>query len=335
MDDASTVASNDAAILLDDSTANFIGHTDAVYWSSFHPSNNTIVVTASGDDTAGVWSSETNAMTMQLRGHTDTVNWAAFNAAGTLIATASLDSTVKVWDAATGALRHSFDGPSADILWATWHPRGNVILAGSEDCSAWMWNADDGACACMGVFTGHTAAVSCGGFSPDGRHVWTAAADASLRFWSPRTFACVLSVSGGLFVRDAITCAAVGANYAVAGGDNGDLRIVFYRVEGTEAAPAPAAKVAGTFTFDSSVESTALNSSETLVAAGLHNGSIVIIDCVRMLQRCVLQHKDSVTQVLFHPTTDYALFSSAAALDCSIRFWDCRRVALPWPFAPS
>ena len=51
MDDASTVASNDAAILLDDSSANFVGHTDAVYWSAFHPSNSTIVVTASGDDT--------------------------------------------------------------------------------------------------------------------------------------------------------------------------------------------------------------------------------------------------------------------------------------------
>jgi WD40 repeat protein len=88
MDDASTVASNDAAILLDDSSANFVGHTDAVYWSAFHPSNSTIVVTASGDDTAGVWNSETNAMVLQLRGHTDTVNWAAFNATGTLIATA-------------------------------------------------------------------------------------------------------------------------------------------------------------------------------------------------------------------------------------------------------
>jgi WD40 repeat protein len=94
MDDASTVASNDAAILLDDSSSNFVGHTDAVYWSSFHPTNNTIVVTASGDDTAGVWNSESNALVLQLRGHTDTVNWAAFNAAGTLIATASLDSTV-------------------------------------------------------------------------------------------------------------------------------------------------------------------------------------------------------------------------------------------------
>jgi ribosome assembly protein SQT1 len=260
---------------------------------------------------------------LQLRGHTDTVNWAAFNAAGNLIATASLDSTVKIWEAATGALLHTFDGPSADILWATWHPRGNVILAGSEDCSAWMWSADERTC--MGVFAGHTSAVSCGGFTPDGRHVWTAGADASLRFWSPRSFTCLLSMSGGTFVRDAIVSAATGATYAVAGGDNGDLRIVFYRLEPSEAAPAaPAGKVAGTFTFDCSIESVAINSTESLVAAGLHNGSIVVIDCSRMLQRCVLQHRDSVTQVLFHPTTDYALFSSAAALDCSIRFWDCR-----------
>ncbi len=323
MDDASTVASNDAAILLDDSSANFVGHTDAVYWSAFHPSNSSIVATASGDDTAGVWDSGTNALVLQLRGHTDTVNWVAYNAAGTMLATASLDATVKVWDPATGVLRHTLDGPSADILWATWHPRGNVILAGSEDCSAWMWNADDGTC--MGVFSGHTSAVSCGGFTPDGRHVWSAGADASLRFWSPRTFACLLSLCGGTFVRDAITSAAAGMTYAVAGGDNGDLRIVFYRVDAPDAAAT--GKIAGSFTFDSSVETVAINSTETLVAAGLHNGSIVIVDCTRMLQRCVMQHRDSVTQVLFHPTTDYALFSSAAALDCSIRFWDCRCVS--------
>ncbi len=294
MEDASTVCSNDAAILLDDSSANFVGHTDAVYWSAFHPSNSSIVVTASGDDTAAVWSTDTNALALQLRGHADTVNWAAFNAAGTLIATASLDGTVKIWDAATGALRVTCDGPSADILWATWHPRGNVVLAGSEDCSAWLWSADDGVC--MGVFAGHTAAVSCGGFTPDGRHVWTAGADASLRFWSPRAFTCLLSLSGGTFVRDAITSAAAGATYAVAGGDNGDLRIVFYRVDAADAAPA--AKIAGSFTFDSSVEAVALNASETLVAAGLHNGSIVVVDAARMMQRCVMQHKDSVTQVL-------------------------------------
>lgn len=41
------------------------------------------------------------------------------------------------------------------------------MLAGSEDVTAWLWNADTAAC--MAVLSGHSGAVTCGDFTPDGR----------------------------------------------------------------------------------------------------------------------------------------------------------------------
>lgn len=53
------------------------------------------------------------------------------------------------------------------VQWVKWHPRGHVLLAGSEDVTAWLWNADTAAC--MAVLSGHSGAVTCGDFTPDGK----------------------------------------------------------------------------------------------------------------------------------------------------------------------
>lgn len=41
------------------------------------------------------------------------------------------------------------------------------MLAGSEDVTAWLWNADTAQC--MAVLSGHSGAVTCGDFTPDGK----------------------------------------------------------------------------------------------------------------------------------------------------------------------
>lgn len=43
-----------------------------------------------------------------------------------------------------------------------------MILAGSEDSTAWMWNADKGVY--LNMFAGHGGSVTCGDFTPDGKH---------------------------------------------------------------------------------------------------------------------------------------------------------------------
>lgn len=51
------------------------------------------------------------------------------------------------------------------------------------------------------MFIGHSGAVACGSFTPDGRTVVTGggAGDASLRAWSPQTGECTIIISGHSF----------------------------------------------------------------------------------------------------------------------------------------
>ena len=51
------------------------------------------------------------------------------------------------------------------------------------------------------VFTGHSGAVTCGQFTPDGRLVVTGGGenDCTLRVWDPKTGSCVHTTQGAHF----------------------------------------------------------------------------------------------------------------------------------------
>ena len=139
--------------VLDMAHAVFKGHSDCVYTSAIHPSNDGTVITGGGDDKGYLWKYDTNNTVaegseailsmVELGGHTDTVTSVGFNFDGTKCLTASYDGTVRTWSAATGELLVVMDGPE-DCEWAQWHTKGNAIIAGSKDGTIWMWLAHDG-----------------------------------------------------------------------------------------------------------------------------------------------------------------------------------------------
>lgn len=51
-----------------------------------------------------------------------------------------------------------------------WHKKGNALVAGSADNTVWLWNANNGEF--MHIFQGHSAPVTCGGFTPDGSIIY-------------------------------------------------------------------------------------------------------------------------------------------------------------------
>lgn len=53
--------------------------------------------------------------------------------------------------------------------------------------------------ACCQVLSGHSADVTCGGFTPDGRTIYTGSMDGSLRLWSPKTGECTATVQNHPF----------------------------------------------------------------------------------------------------------------------------------------
>ena len=82
----------------------------------------------------------------------------------------------------------------------------------------------------MQVFAGHTGAVQCGEFTPDGKHIVTADADGNLIYWDPRSPSpqFKLTAHDARFDLDGITSLAINpaSTLAVVGGVMGGVRVV-------------------------------------------------------------------------------------------------------------
>jgi WD40 repeat protein len=128
------------------------GHDKPIRSASFSPDGD-FVVTASADQSAGIWNAGTGQLIQVLRGHTDEVVAARFSSDGRLVVTASRDNTARVWEASTGKVL--------------------AILRGHGE-----WNTA-GKKHGLVVKRGLTTAI----FSPDDRFVLSAGGDGTARLW--------------------------------------------------------------------------------------------------------------------------------------------------------
>ncbi|KNC69507.1 hypothetical protein SARC_17982, partial [Sphaeroforma arctica JP610] len=86
------------------------------------------------------------------------------------VASGGLDGQVLVWDVPTGKAVVSCEG-CTEVEWIQWHSKGYVLLAGSSDGNIWMWKVPSGAL--MSVLSNHTDSVRDGGFSADGKWIFS------------------------------------------------------------------------------------------------------------------------------------------------------------------
>ena len=108
-----------------------------------------------------------------------------FSFDGTRLCTASLDATLKIWKTQSPfELMGTLEGPQDEIHFVQWHQKGNVVLCGSEDGSMWMY--DGSKCEYMNTFTGHHGGVRAGGFTSDGKCIYSAGVDGTIRLWQPK-----------------------------------------------------------------------------------------------------------------------------------------------------
>ncbi|KAI0242324.1 60S ribosomal subunit assembly or modification protein [Massospora cicadina] len=181
---------------VDDSVQGFFEHKEPVFDVAINPAQLTMVISGGGDDRAYIWD--------RASAHGDSVIAVGFSSDGRLAASGGMDGKVQVFDTATGALVGCLEGPD-EVMWMQWHPKGPVLLVGANDSSIWMFQLPSGRV--MNVFSGHSSVVTCGAFTPDGKHIVTGSEDATLILWDPVSAKAIWRLTGSdaRFHQSAIT----------------------------------------------------------------------------------------------------------------------------------
>lgn len=101
-----------------------------------------------------------------LHGHTNVVRSVTYSPNGSVIVSGSIDGTVRTWDAVTGDVIHVLEHDD-DVYGVAMSPDCTRIASASKDGAVRRWNAATGELI-GGPMTGHSDAVWCVAYSPDG-----------------------------------------------------------------------------------------------------------------------------------------------------------------------
>ncbi len=177
--------------------SSFSGHEGAVHSLEFDPSTEKLI-SASEDRTVRIWDVSTGASTV-VRGPEKAVLDAVLSPDGTRVLTGSEDGTAQIYDARGDLASTDLRFHVERIETAAFSPNGEKIVSGDSTGELVMWDAlsgeplrrfrarfdEQGEPARR--LRAHAGAVTAALFSPDGRFVFSASTDASVRRWEVDT----------------------------------------------------------------------------------------------------------------------------------------------------
>ncbi|MBQ1096286.1 PD40 domain-containing protein [Streptomyces sp. b94] len=169
-----------------------LGHTGAVYLTSFSPDGQTLA-TASYDRTVRLWDVSDPArpepLGKPLTGHTSWVSSAVFSPDGRTLAGASDDGTIRLWDigdlSRPRPLGAPLTGHGGTVYLLAFSPDGRTLASAHDDHAVRLWDvADPRRPKALDTLTGPGAAVRSVAFSPDGRTLAAGGNDDTVRLWN-------------------------------------------------------------------------------------------------------------------------------------------------------
>lgn len=210
---------------------------DVIYSLEF-THDGTKLVSASGDNKARIWDSETgtllhtlesspSSMGSSLNAHStegcarDGLTSVAISPDGRYIATGSLDRVVRLWDAETSLLAGSFEGHTDSVYSVAFSPDGKTLASGSLDKTIKLWDvAAGGGHGCRATLTGHQNFVLSVAYSPDGKWIVSGSKDRTVRFWDAQSYKSCKTLPGH---KNSVISVAISPNdglFATGSGDS-------------------------------------------------------------------------------------------------------------------
>jgi WD40 repeat protein len=200
------------------------GHEAKVLAAAFRPGSSQIA-SASQDGAIKVWDAQGHEV-FTCRGHSGGVEHVVYSADGRWIVSGGVDKTVRIWDAGDGHPIRVFEGHPAGVRSvAVSTDKSRVAAAGGEfnhPGQATVWDAETGKQ--IWALKGHSDDVPCVLFSRNGKRIFTASYDKSIKIWDADTGQEALTLRAHAREVTALALSANGNLLASAGRD-GTVRI--------------------------------------------------------------------------------------------------------------
>ena len=162
----------------------FRGHRGAVY-SAAYSSDGRLLVTASADGTARIWSADNGRPVRTIRPRAGIVTSADFSRDGRRLVTTTGHGAVDIWDPATGRRLASPRAPPGKIRAATFSRDGALLVTGGDDGVVRVWDAQTANQ--INRFEVPRGRVVDASFGPDGGSIIAVGGDQAARTWDLQT----------------------------------------------------------------------------------------------------------------------------------------------------